>query len=117
MSAWSWDSFLGTFDNNNKFQQGWGMPALQGLTGLAQSWLGFQNYNLAKDQFAFEKDAWMKNYNNQVQLTNQQLADQHRARMSYKANNITQPVSEFMQNNALPTSGNPVDQMKRWSGY
>jgi hypothetical protein len=61
------------YENANGDQvQGWGIPALQGINGLAQSWLGFQNLGLAKDQFSFQKDSFTKQFDNQTQLTNDQ---------------------------------------------
>lgn len=44
---------------------GWGMPALTGIGMLGQLYTGMQNSKIAKDQLAFQKQAWaeqMKNY-------------------------------------------------------
>lgn len=56
------DSFAGSTDAGGNFQQGWGMTAAQGIGTLANSWLGFQNLGLAKDQFNFQKDAWQEQF-------------------------------------------------------
>jgi hypothetical protein len=66
------DKMMG-FENGSGDQvKGFGLPALQGINGLAQSWLGFQNLGLAKDQFSFQKDSFTKQFDNQTQLTNDQ---------------------------------------------
>ena len=44
------DNFLG--------KEGWGAPAIQGASALANSWLGFQNLGVAKDQLSFQKGAY-----------------------------------------------------------
>ena len=42
----------------------------QAGSALAQSWLGFQNYGLAKDQLSFQKDAFNKNFSMQQDAYN-----------------------------------------------
>lgn len=64
----------------DKENTGWFSPAVQGLGTAANAWLGMQKLGLAKDQLAFQKDAFAKNWSNQVQLTNQQLYDRDVAR-------------------------------------
>ena len=44
---------------------GWVTGGLGAATGLAQSWLGFQNLGLAKDQFNFQKEAYQNQFNMQ----------------------------------------------------
>lgn len=50
-----------------------GLGGLQALGGLANTFLGFQNYRLAKKQFGFEKAAYNRNLSNQAQLINNQI--------------------------------------------
>lgn len=64
-----------------------------GLGGLAQSWLAFQNYNLAKDQFAFQKDSFMNNYGMQVKDYNRQLEERQRARLQGRDPSTTNYLS------------------------
>ena len=64
----------------DKENTGWFSPAVQGLGTAANAWLGMQQLDLAKQQLAFQKDAFAKNWSNQVQLTNQQLYDRDVAR-------------------------------------
>ncbi|AGI61807.1 hypothetical protein HYP07_gp035 [Vibrio phage JSF3] len=71
-------------DKTNMFgngeSTGWFSPTVQGLGTAANAWLGMQQLDLAKQQLAFQKDAFAKNWSNQVQLTNQQLYDRDVAR-------------------------------------
>lgn len=83
---------------------GWGLPAIQGLGGLAQSWLGFKQLGLAKDQFNFQKDAFTQNYNMQAQTMNRQLEDRQRARLSANPNGY-QSVGEYMSKNEVKPYG------------
>lgn len=47
--------------------------AVQGLSGLANAYLGYKNYGLAKDQFGYEKALSNANLYNQGTLVNNQL--------------------------------------------
>lgn len=49
---------------------GYGLAGLQTLTGLANAYLGYKNYKLAKDQFGFEKAAVNRNIANQAKQIN-----------------------------------------------
>lgn len=48
----------------------YGLAGLQTLTGLANAYLGYKNYKLAKDQFGFEKAAMNRNIANQAKQIN-----------------------------------------------
>lgn len=53
------------------------VPAAVGAgTALAQSWLGFQQYGLAKDAFSFQKEAFNKNFAMQEDAYNTAKANQ-----------------------------------------
>lgn len=52
---------------------GAGGAVLGGLQGLAGLWSGMKNYGLAKEQLAFSKDSFNKNYNNSLQSYNTNL--------------------------------------------
>lgn len=88
----SMESFLGNPKTGN---QGWGMPALGAVTSLANSWLAFKNYGLAKDQLAFGKEQFNKNYEAQRNLTNSHLADRQAARVAANPND-TMSVADYM---------------------
>lgn len=71
----------GIFSREGMFGQGgWVVPTTQALNIGAQLWQGMQQIDLMKDQLAFQKDVFAKNWTNQVQLTNQQLYDRYAAR-------------------------------------
>lgn len=76
------DNALSSTDANGNFQQGWASPAIGAATGLAQSWLGFQNLGVAKDQLAFQKDSW----NQQFGLQKEEYEYQKRRRNERQAN-------------------------------
>lgn len=50
-----------------------GAAGVQALSGLANAYLGYKNYKLAKDSFGFEKAATNANYINQAKDYNTQL--------------------------------------------
>ena len=60
--------------NNNglTWQQGlnYGLAGLQALSGLANAYTGYKNYQLAKQQFGFEKAAMNRNIANQAKIIN-----------------------------------------------
>ena len=49
---------------------GYGLAGLQALSGLANAFLGYKNYKLAKKQFGFEKAAMNRNIANQAKVIN-----------------------------------------------
>ena len=49
---------------------GYGLAGLQALSGLANAFLGYKNYKLAKKQFGFEKAAINRNIANQAKIIN-----------------------------------------------
>lgn len=66
------DGLLGTGQPGS---QGWGIPALGAATGLAQSWLGFQNLGLAQEQFDFQKNAYDKQFTMQKEEYDRRKAE------------------------------------------
>jgi hypothetical protein len=52
-----------------------------GVSSIADLWSGMQQLNLARDQLAFQKDAFNKNWAAQRTTTNTALADRQRARL------------------------------------
>lgn len=94
-----WDQLLGGTNPNTGVQtQGFLQPTIEGLGGLAQSWLGFQQLGLAKDQFNFQKDAFTQQYNQQATDVNRQLADRQRARLGANPGGY-QSVGEYIAEN------------------
>lgn len=58
----SWDGMLGGKNADGTSFNGWGGAALGALQGLGSAYMGMKQYGLAKDQLAFSKDAFNKNY-------------------------------------------------------
>ena len=58
--------------NGMTWQQGlgYGLAGLQALTGLANAFIGYKNYKLAKKQFGFEKEVMNRNIANQAKIIN-----------------------------------------------
>lgn len=54
------------------WQQGlaYGLAGMRALSGLANAFLGYKNYKLAKKQFGFEKDLMNRNIANQAKVIN-----------------------------------------------
>lgn len=67
---------------------------------LANSWLGMQQLDLAKDQFNFQKDAFNKQYDNQVSLTNTNLRDRQTARKSFSGDRV-EDTESYMKKNGV----------------
>ena len=98
LSQGSNQSFMGGMLGDGE-NQGWGAPVLGGLSSLAQSWLGFQQLGVAKDQLSFQKDSFKKNYDQQAQSYNTQLADRQRARKGSSINGNYASVGDYMTEN------------------
>ena len=80
---WMKDSgMLGSTDSNGIKTEGWGGMALGGASALANLFMGMQQYGLAKDQLAFSKEAFNKNFEAQRNSTNSALADRQAARVA-----------------------------------
>ncbi|AYA64333.1 hypothetical protein [Alteromonas sp. RKMC-009] len=105
-----WDNMLGYTDKTTGIDHnGWGMPALQGLGSLAQTYLGFQQLGQAKDQFNFQKDFAIQNYNQQATTLNAQLEDRQRARLGDDAatgNQYYRSVGDYMNTWGAKEYGN-----------
>jgi hypothetical protein len=77
-----WDKMIGWTDPATQVQHaGWGGLALGGIEALGSGWLGLQQYGLAKDQLKFQKEAFNRDFANQVKMINGQLEDRQRARV------------------------------------
>ncbi len=81
-------SLFGGTDALGNQTSGWVAPALGAASGLAQSWLGFQNLGIAKDQLGFQKSAWQEQFNIQKEEyeyqkeRRQQRADNYEASLN-----------------------------------
>lgn len=103
-SGWDLGGFLGSLigtqnKETGQFQAGAGLYGLQALSGLTGAWTGMEQLDLAKDQFAFQKDAWNQQFDAQRKMTNSQLEDRQRARESWNGafKTTATPTAEYMQ--------------------
>ncbi|KXJ61572.1 MAG: hypothetical protein AXW14_08910 [Alteromonas sp. Nap_26] len=91
-----WDRFKGYTDNNGVDHNGFGVPMIQGISGLANAWMGFQNLSLAKKQFAFNKNFANQNFDQQTKLLNHDLYNQYLSRQSYDPERYSQDAASYM---------------------
>jgi hypothetical protein len=98
--SWS-DRAFGWTDKTNGMQHA-GMvgPLAQAFSTGMNAYLGLKNLDLAKDTLAFQKDSFSKQFENQRTLTNAQLADRQRARLSANPNGY-QSVDAYMKANGV----------------
>lgn len=91
----------GIFSRQGMFgSAGWVNPVMSAAGAGVQLWQGMQQMDLAKEQLAFQKEAFAKNWQNQVQLTNTRMRDRQNARSS--ANPYAyQTANEYMANNEV----------------
>lgn len=84
----------------NSNTMGAGQMGIGALTAGFGAFTGLKNYQLAKDQLAFDKMAFGKNWENQVKLTNNQLRDRQAARVGANPN-AYQNVDAYMAENKV----------------
>jgi hypothetical protein len=89
------DAFGWTDPKTGISHKGYAAPVLGAISGIGQSWLGMKQLGLAQEQFDFKKDAWGKEYNNQVALTNERRVDRQKARLA-AAPGSYQSVGDYM---------------------
>lgn len=73
--------------------------------GLASAYLGWQQFNLAKDQLAQNKKIFNLNFANQAQSVNTQLEDRQRARVASSSTGAYESVGSYMDKNAVKQKG------------
>ena len=84
--GWNW---LSTRD-----QQGVLGPALQGIGALGSLYMGMKQYGVAKDQLAFQKDSFNKQFDANRSLTNSRLEDRQARRVLENPNATS--VADYM---------------------
>ena len=95
---------LGWKDKDGIQHMGWGGLALGAGQALFGAWDGMRNYNLQRDQLAFSKDAFAKNWDAQRKTTNSQLADRQAARLASREGAGSSPyqsVGDYMKQNGI----------------
>ena len=95
-----WDSFLGYKKVDGTAVNGFGGLALGAASGLGNLWMGMKNYGLAKNQLAFQEDAYAKNYAAQAKITDAALEDRQRARVAANPTAYAS-VSDYMAKNGI----------------
>lgn len=94
------DGLLGGKNPDGTSFNGWGGMAMGALQGLGSAYMGMKQYGLAKDQLAFSKSAFERNFNAQKTLTNSSLEDRQRARVASNPG-AYQSVGEYMSKNGV----------------
>jgi len=79
---------------------GWGGLALGAGQGLANAWMGMQQYGLAKDTLAENKRQFNANYGAQRDTLNTQMEDRQRARVASNAG-AYESVGAYMDKNRI----------------
>lgn len=102
-SGW-FDGFLDRYNKDTKeTKQGWGMPAIQGLTSATGAYLGYQQLQLGKSQLEQNKKIFNLNFGNQAQTLNTQMEDRQRARVA--SGEKVDSVDDYMSKHAIKTKG------------
>lgn len=92
--------FLTQTDKNGLTTQGWGGLALGGAQGIANLWMGMQQYGLAKKQLSESKRQFDLNYGAQRQTANTRMEDRQAARVASNSG-AYQSVDAYMAKNAI----------------
>lgn len=89
--------FLGSTDTKTGLRtDGWGGMALGAASSLAQLYTGMKQYGLMKDQLAFSKDAFNKNYRVQAADYDRRIGEQYDRRAAEGLMPVTMPKAEYM---------------------
>jgi hypothetical protein len=75
------------------------------FTGLANAYLGWQQFSIAKQQMDQNKKIFNLNFANQAQTTNTQLEDRQRARVASHAAGDVESVDSYMARNRVSGQG------------
>jgi hypothetical protein len=92
--------FFGSTAADGTKTQGWGGTAIGVAQGLGNAFLGMKQYGLAKDQLAFGKEQFNKNYAAQQKTTNAAFEDRQRARVASNPG-AYQSVGDYMKQNGI----------------
>ena len=97
----SWfDSFLTNKDSMGNTTMGWGNALLDlGKAGM-QGYLGLQQLDMAKENLAFQKDSFSKQFENQRTLANAEMTDRQNARVASNPNAYAS-TDEYMKRHGV----------------
>lgn len=99
-----WDKAMGYTNDEGANVSGWAPQTINGINGLAQSWLAFQNYGLAKEQFGFQKKYANMNFDQQTKMLNNDLYKQYMNHQALAPDRFTQSPEEYMASRGLTNS-------------
>ena len=88
----------GAWASNGNNLQG----AAAALGALTQAWMGYQGLKTARDQIAFQKKTWQKNFENQTKTYNTRLEDRIRGRTADYSNKEND-VQSYLNKHKLST--------------
>lgn len=96
--------------SQNKDMIGGIAQGAQAAAGLANAYLGYKNYGIAKDQFNFAKAAANRDVANQAQLINNSIQNSGEVGMSLAGNTMSpeQRMAKQAQLNSMKVSGSPI---------
>lgn len=99
--TFDWRSFMfGGHDSSGMKTNGALGAGLGIAQGLGSAYMGMRQYGLAKDQLAFQKSAYNKNYAAQRQSTNTGLQDRQAARVASNSG-AYESVGSYMDKNRI----------------
>lgn len=90
-----WNGIVGT-----KEAPGWGGLAIGAASGIANAWMGMQQYGLAKKSLAESQRQFNLNYEAQRSTTNTALEDRQRARIASNSG-AYESVGDYMSRNGV----------------
>lgn len=93
-------SFLQGKNQDGSSYGGYGQAGLGLLQGVGSMYMGMKQYGLAKDQLAFGKEQFNKNYAAQRTTTNTALEDRQAARVAANPG-AYQSVGDYMNKNRI----------------
>ena len=96
----TWAKWLGGKAADGTSITGIAPTAFNAISGIMGAWNGMQQLDLAKDQFAFQKQAFNKNWAAQTKLLNSQMRDRQNARNAAD-DAAYQDTTDYMRENEV----------------
>ena len=100
--------FLDKFNPDTKeVTQGWGMPAIQGISAAAGAYLGYQQLKLGQSQLEQNKKIFNLNFGAQAQTLNTRMEDRQRSLVGAAegTNRNVESVDSYLSKHAIKTQG------------
>jgi len=96
----TWGGMLGTTNADGVRTDGWGGMAMGAVTGAVNTFMGMQQYGMAKKQLAEGQRQYDKNYAAQRSTTNASLEDRQAARVASNPGGY-ESVGSYMNKNGI----------------